>query len=125
MPNVDQLQETVTNPVFINTADAAAAGIQTGDGVRIESPHGAMIRTASVTGRIMPGVLAVPYTGWVEFDEEEQADRGGSPNVLTGSNTTGCGTSGYNSGIAKISKYEGEIIPDVEKPRIVFFEEAE
>lgn len=125
MPNVDQLQETVTNPVFINTADAAAAGIQTGDGVRIESPSGAMIRTASVTARIMPGVLAVPYTGWLEFDEDEQADRGGSPNVLTGSRTTGCGTSGYNSGIAKIAKYTGEIVPDAEKPRNVIFEEAE
>lgn len=125
MPNVDQLQEAVENPVFVNASDAAALGIQTGDAVRVENPHGAMIRTASVTSRLVPGVLAVPYTGWLEFDEDEQADRGGSPNVLTGSNVTGCGTSGYNSGVARISKHKGEVVPDAEKPRIVIFEEVE
>ena len=52
-----------------------------------------------------------------------EIDKGGSDNVLFGNTTTGQGTSGFNSLLLKVEKYDGEpLVPDVEKPlRIVFY----
>lgn len=123
--NVPQLQETVTDPVFMNASDAAAEGIKDGDAVKLTSPYGSIIRNVTVTNCVIPGAIALPHTGWLEWDEENKADRGGASNVLIGENTTGQGTSGYNSAIVKIEKFDGEVIPDVEKPQNVIFEDGE
>jgi len=77
----------------------------------------------SVTSRQMPGTLVVPWGGWYEYDEAAGGDIGGASNTLTGGVVTGQGTSGYNSVIAKVEKYTGTIVDDVEKAPVVFFEE--
>ncbi|MEC4183544.1 molybdopterin-dependent oxidoreductase [Adlercreutzia sp. R21] len=125
MSNVPQLQEAVTNPVFMNASDAEERGLANGDAVRVSSPYGAMIRMVSVTNRLIPGAVAVPYCGWLEYDEAEKADRGGAHNVLTGSIAQGQGTSGYNSSVVQIEKYDGEVIADANKPQNVIFEDGE
>lgn len=104
-------------------ADAKELGIQTGDAVKVTTPAGSIVRKASVTARQIPGTVVVPWGGWYEYSDEAGADIGGAPNTLTRSVVTGQGTSGYNSGIAKIEKYAGEIVDDVEKAPVVFFEE--
>ena len=122
MDNVPQLREAIENPVIMAASDANAAGIENGDAVKITSPRGSIIRRVSVTQRQIPGTIVVPWGGWLDYDEAESADRGGAPNVLTGSIVTGQGTSGYNSGIAKVEKFEGDIVRDADKAPVVFFE---
>lgn len=123
--NVPQLKEAIANPVFISAPDAEAEGVKTGDAVRLTSPYGSAIRIASVTNRLVPGTVALPHTGWLEYSEENNADMGGASNVLIGGNVTGQGTSGYNSAIVKIEKFDGEVVLDVEKPQNVLFEDGE
>ena len=77
------------------------------------------------TNRIMPGVIAIPHTGWLEYSEEHGADMGGATNVLTGAAPTGQGTSGYNSAVVKVEKFAGDVVSDVEKPQIIIFEDGE
>ena len=123
--NVPQLQEAISNPVFMNAADAANEGLESGDAARFTSPHGSVIRTVQATNRIMPGVIAIPHTGWLEYSEEHGADMGGATNVLTGAAPTGQGTSGYNSAVVKVEKFAGDVVSDVEKPQIIIFEDGE
>ncbi len=123
MDNVPQLRETIKNPVIMAASDARDLGIQTGDAVKVTSPTGCIIRKVSVTSRQMPGTLVVPWGGWYEYDEAAGGDIGGASNTLTGGVVTGQGTSGYNSVIAKVEKYTGTIVDDVEKAPVVFFEE--
>lgn len=123
MDNVPQLREAIKNPVIMAAADAKELGIQTGDAVKVTTPAGSIVRKASVTARQIPGTVVVPWGGWYEYSDEAGADIGGAPNTLTRSVVTGQGTSGYNSGVAKIEKYVGEIVDDVEKAPVVFFEE--
>ena len=73
----------------------------------------------------MPGVIAIPHTGWLEYSEEHGADMGGATNVLTGAAPTGQGTSGYNSAVVKVEKFAGDVVSDVEKPQIIIFEDGE
>lgn len=124
MENVPQLREAIKSPVFIAAADAEKEGISEGDAVRLISPYGSMIRSAQITQRIMPGVIAIPFVGWLEYDEGEKADRGGASNVLTGNIATGQGTSGDNTIIVKMEKYEEAVVPDCEKPQTIIFEEG-
>lgn len=123
MDNVPVLRETIKNPVFMAAADGAAQGIADGDAVRVTSPHGSIIRKVTLTQRQIPGTVIVPWGSWLDYSEENEADMGGAPNVLTGSIVTGQGTSGYNSGVVKVEKFTGDIVDDVEKAPVVFFEE--
>jgi anaerobic dimethyl sulfoxide reductase subunit A len=116
--NCPWLRETWPNPVFLNKEDAAAKGIQTGDTVRVYNAHGSILRTASLTGIIMPGCVGVPHGSWIDYDEEKQVDRGGADNVLCGPVVSGMGVTGYNNYNCNYEKYDGEpLIPDVEKPQ--------
>ncbi len=120
--NVKWLQEAWINPVYLSAQDAAANGIAEGDTVLISSAHGKILRKASVTERIRPGVIALPHGAWADIDEKTGIDTGGADNILSGQNATGQGVSGFNTGIVKIEKYtQTKLISDVEKPaRIIF-----
>ena len=117
LDNVQWLREAWPNPIFINTSDAKAKGIKSGDTVLITSPHGKSLRHACVTGRFTPGVVGVPHGSWVDIDEKTGIDTGGADNILCGGISTGQGVSGWNTCICNIEKYTGEAIPDdIDKP---------
>ena len=105
--NAPWLREAWPNPVFLNAADAAAKGIQTGDTVRIYNDHGAVLRTASCLDLVMPGCVGLPHGAWLDWDAEEQLDRAGMENVLCGSLAVGQATSGYNNYNCNYELYEG------------------
>lgn len=118
LDNVPWLREAWPNPVFINEDDAKKHGITDGDTVLMSSPHGKTLRLASLTQRLMPGVIALPHGSWVDIDEKTGIDTGGADNMLCGAIATGQGTSGWNTAICNIEKYAGKaIVADVEKPQ--------
>ena len=111
------LREAWPNPVFLNAADAAAKGIQTGDTVRIYNDHGAVLRTASCLDLVMPGCVGLPHGAWLDWDAEEQLDRAGMENVLCGSLAVGQATSGYNNYNCNYELYEGApLVADCDLP---------
>lgn len=79
--NVPWLTEVGPQVVTINSIDAKARGIKTGDMVRVFNDRGTTIIPAKVTERIMPGVVEVPDGAWHLPDGD--VDRGGCSNVLT------------------------------------------
>ncbi len=95
-----------------------AKGIKTGDTVKIWNAHGAILRTASLTGTIMPGMVGVPHGSWVDWDDEHNIDRGGADNILCGPVISGMGVTGYNNYNCDYELYDGEpLVPDCEKPQ--------
>ena len=111
------LREAWPNPVFVNAADAADKGVADGDTVKVTTPAGATLRTASVTEIVMPGCVGIPHGARLDYDAAEGIDRGGMDNILCGSVTSGMGTSGYNNYNCNFEKYDGEaIVPDCERP---------
>lgn len=125
--NVPWLREAWVNPVYLSQQDADDAGIADGDTVLISAPTGGQtLRPASITGRLRPGVVALPHGAWVDVDEETGIDRAGSDNYLTNGVATGCGISGFNSNICKIEKYSGTPLEaDVDLPARIPLKEGE
>ncbi len=82
MAGVDVLEEAFPQRLFINPADAAARGVDSGNLVRVFNERGEVVIPCRVTRRIMPGVVAIPQGAWWKPDEKG-IDRGGSINVLT------------------------------------------
>ena len=116
--NIPWLREAWSNPVFLNAEDAAARGIAEGDTVLLTSPHGQTLREAALTNRVMPGVVMLPHGAWVDKDETDKIDTAGADNILCGAIPTGQGTSGWNTCIARVERYDGSaLIADVEKPQ--------
>jgi anaerobic dimethyl sulfoxide reductase subunit A len=124
--NIPQLRRAFPNEFFMNPVDAEARGIQHGDIVLIESKHGKTIRPVCVTPRIIPGVVNLPHGAWVEMDEETGVDKAGADNIINGCVPTGQGTSGWNTCIVEVSKYEGpiELKPDYQWPQRIPLKEA-
>ncbi len=75
------LREIVPNNAEMNPIDAKARGIKDGDLLRIFNDRGEIRITATVTERIMPGVVNVWQGAWFKPDEKG-IDRGGCPNTL-------------------------------------------
>ena len=69
-------------------------GIEEGDTVLIYNEFVKTLRPASLTSRLMPGVLAMPHGAQVDLDEETGIDKAGADNVLCGPICSGIGTSG-------------------------------
>ena len=69
----------------IDAVDAAARGIEEGALVRVWNDRGAMVLRATVSDRVRPGLVAVPF-GWA-LDAAE----GGGCNVLTNDASTDLG----------------------------------
>jgi anaerobic dimethyl sulfoxide reductase subunit A len=80
--NIPWLRELYPQAISINTADAQKRGIKDGNMVRVFNDRGEMVIPASVTGRIMPGVVDIPQGAWYDPDENG-VDRGGCANILT------------------------------------------
>ncbi|HWR08023.1 molybdopterin-dependent oxidoreductase [Sporomusa sp.] len=117
--NVPWLREAFPQEFWLNAADARKLGIATGHIVKITSRHGAVIRPAYVTERIMPGVVALGQGAWLEVDEKTGIDKAGTTNVLNGPIPTGQGHSGYNSCNVQVEKYDQPLAPDYKWPQRV------
>jgi anaerobic dimethyl sulfoxide reductase subunit A len=116
--NLPWLREAFANPVFLNSSDAKAKGIQDGDTVLIHNQWGKVLRHASLTDTLMPGCVGLPHGPWPDFDEETGIDLGGNENVLLGPVTGAYPVAGYNTCLVDIKKYDGPAIPpDRLKPR--------
>jgi len=119
--NVQWLREAWVNPIYINASDAKAKSIMTGDAVKVTSPHGACVREACVTERLMPGVVGLLHGAWVNVDESTGIDMAGSDNYVYGCVVSGAGVSGWNSGICDFEKYSGMTQPDIDRPLLVTY----
>jgi len=80
--NVPELTEAFPQRVFINPLDAERRGLRDGDAVKVWNGRGALVLPCRITGRVMPGVLAIPQGAWWAPDAEG-LDRGGNVNVLS------------------------------------------
>jgi anaerobic dimethyl sulfoxide reductase subunit A len=116
--NVSWLREAMPNPVWLNTEDAKEKGVSEGDTVLLYNQYGKTLRTATLTERMMPGVISLPHGSWVDLDEETGIDRGGADNILCAPRATGAGTSGYNTNLVNFEKYTGDALdPDYTWPQ--------
>lgn len=104
-------------PCVINTKDAAARGIKSGDVVRVFNDRGQVLAGAIVSDDIRPSVLRLDEGGWydpVEGGKVGSLDAYGDVNVLT----VGIGTSSLAQGncghtvLADVEKFKGTL-PDV------------
>jgi biotin/methionine sulfoxide reductase len=68
--------------IRLNTFDANARGIVSGDTVRVHNDRGACIAGAEVSDDIRPGVVAMATGAWFDADGDS-IERHGNPNVLT------------------------------------------
>jgi trimethylamine-N-oxide reductase (cytochrome c) len=102
-------------PCLINTEDAAARGIATGDLVRIFNDRGQTLAGAIVTDDIRPGAIHMFEGGWyAPADGAPGAlDLYGDVNVLTvdrGTSSLAQGNCGH-TGVVEVEKYTGEARP--------------
>ena len=81
---------------WINTKDALARGIKDGDLVDIFNDRGRIRIKATVTERIMPGVVNVSQGAWYDPDSDG-IDYGGCANVLTSDDHSPGGAPHMNS----------------------------
>jgi biotin/methionine sulfoxide reductase len=103
-------------PVLLNTKDAVARGIVSGDVVRIYNVRGACLAGAVVTDAIRPGVIQLATGAW--FDPLEPAeigslDKHGNPNVLTLDKGTSklAQCSSAQTALAEVERFDGQAPP--------------
>jgi len=75
-------------PLWINPADAAARGIESGDVVKVYNERGGVLGGAYITERIMPGVVYMDHGARYDSIVPGELDRGGAINTITPHNTT-------------------------------------
>ncbi|GAB6051484.1 trimethylamine-N-oxide reductase TorA [Magnetospira thiophila] len=109
-------------PCLINTKDAAARGIQSGDVVRVFNDRGQILVGAVVTDDIRPGVVRVAEGGWfdpvVKDGKVTTLDAYGDVNCLTaglGTSKLAQGNCGHTA-IGDVEKYTGDL------PKVSVFE---
>ena len=105
--NVKSLAEAFVTPVFVGTDVAEECGIENGDTVLVESRYGKVLRRASVTPLMMPGVVSIPNGSWSQFDDD-MVDVMGGVSTLSGSYMQGLGPTAFNSNNVRITKWDGE-----------------
>ncbi len=84
--SVEALRAACPDGLWINPLDAAPRGIADGDLCAVTSPAGEVRVRAYVTGRIVPGTVALPQGAWHQADMGPDGDRvdwGGCINTLT------------------------------------------
>lgn len=102
--NVDILNATFQNDVWINPLDADPHGIESGDEVLVESPRGKVQVVARVTPAIIPGAVMIPQGGWYSPDENG-VDQGGCANTLSLNNPVPIGwNNASHTAIVQVSK---------------------
>lgn len=112
LDNVSILKEAFPHEVWLNPATAEQYGIEHGNGVKVESRHGAVLRTAKVSARLVPGVVLIGEGGWLKRDDDTMLDRGGCANSLVGVGYDNkSGIQSYNTTNVKIEKYN-DLVPD-------------
>jgi trimethylamine-N-oxide reductase (cytochrome c) len=75
-------------PLWMNTKDAAARGIQNGDIVKIFNERGAVLGGAYVSERIMQGAVSMDHGARYDPIIPGELDRGGAINTITPHKTT-------------------------------------
>lgn len=103
-------------PAWLNTADAAARGIASGDVVRIYNGRGACLAGAVVTDAVRPGVVQLATGAW--FDPLDPAeigslDKHGNPNVLTLDKGTSklAQCCSAQTALVEVERFDGEAPP--------------
>lgn len=82
--NIDVLQASCRQEVWINPIDAQKRGIANGDMVRVFNDRGELRIPAKVTPRILPGVSAMGQGAWHDADMAgDKIDHGACVNTLT------------------------------------------
>ncbi len=122
---VKQLRRAFPQELWMNSIDANARGIKSGDTVLIKSRWGQVLRPAYVTDRIMPGVVDLGEGAWVDWDDGTQIDKAGATNTLSGPTPTGQGVQPWNTNNAQVEKWTGTPLqPDYTLPTRVPIKEA-
>jgi anaerobic dimethyl sulfoxide reductase subunit A len=100
---VPWLRELLPQTVLVNSDDARSRSIHDGDLVRVFNDRGQMVIPATVSQRIMPGVVDVPQGAWYDPDENG-VDRGGCANILTRDAYSPGGANCTNTALVQIEK---------------------
>ncbi|MFC1961722.1 molybdopterin dinucleotide binding domain-containing protein, partial [Chloroflexota bacterium] len=101
--NLPWLRELEPQSMMINPVDARKRGIENGGMAKVYNDRGVTILPATVTERIMPGVVDIPEGAWYDPDENG-IDRGGNPNVLTRDDHSPCGAFPSNTTLVQVTK---------------------
>lgn len=105
---IPRLRRLYESSVWINPQDAMDRSIEQGDPVRVFNELGAILVTANITDRMMPGVLRCYEGAWFE-PSDDGLDRGGCVNVLFDDQLTSPGgASNCNSALVQIKKWGSE-----------------
>lgn len=105
--NVPWVKELEPQSVYINGVDAEERGIKDGGQVRVFNDRGQTILRASVTERMMPGVVDIPEGAWYA-PGEDGIDRGGCPNVLLSDVPSPGGALCTNTALVEVEKAKEE-----------------
>ena len=118
-------EQSGREPMLINTKDAMAKGIKTGDIVRMFNDRGEILAGAYVTDMVQPNVLVICEGAWYspEVPGEKSLCQHGNVNVLTiDKGTSKIGQSNIaHTTLADVEKFKGVIKPinAFSKPKIV------
>lgn len=101
-------------PIWINSEDAKAKGIKTGDVVRVFNARGEVLAGAKVTDDIIKGVVKLCEGAWYDPLDPTKAntlDKNGSANVLTIDIPTSKLANGNisHTGLVNIEKFTGKV----------------
>lgn len=103
LDNIPLLRECEPQALWINSLDARARNIRSGDAVRIFNQRGQVIIPAKVTERIMPGVVSLDEGAWYNPDKQG-IDRGGCCNVLLKDEHSPAGAFCSNTCLVEVEK---------------------
>jgi anaerobic dimethyl sulfoxide reductase subunit A len=101
LPNIPWLEEIEPHTVWINSQDAKERGIVDRDMVDVYNDRGRIRIPATVTERIMPGVVRVTQGAWYNPDKDG-VDLGGCANVLVNDGYSPGGAIPTNSALVQI-----------------------
>jgi anaerobic dimethyl sulfoxide reductase subunit A len=92
--------------MYINPVDAAERSLVENETVLIRGESGGTIRRVHITPIIRPGVVAMGQGAWVDLDDDEGIDKGGSTNALFAARRiTGQGQMHLQSTPVEVSKW--------------------
>ncbi|MDP6183910.1 MAG: molybdopterin-dependent oxidoreductase, partial [Gammaproteobacteria bacterium] len=105
--DVPWLRELEQQELVMNTEDADSRGVRDGDLVAIFNDRGRVVAPASVTDRIMQGVVRLYHGAWPDL-QPDGTDLGGNPNFLTSDTPSPAGAANKNGALVQIEKYLGK-----------------